>query len=65
MFYTFLVFSGTFSIMFLFIELMVSKCLLWTCEIEMMFVAMRDDKLGSYASKRIQGEKKALVNSQG
>jgi len=44
---------------------MVSKCLLWTCEIEMMFVALRDEKLGSYVSKSIQGEKKALVNSQG
>jgi len=51
--------------MFLFIELMVSKCLLWTCEIEMMFVALRDEKLGSYVSKSIQGEQKALVNSQG
>ena len=43
---------------------MASKCLLWTCETEMMFVVLRDDKLGSYESKRIQGEKKALVNIQ-
>lgn len=44
--------------MFLFIELMVSKCMLWTRETEMMFVVLRDDKLGSYESKKIQGEKK-------
>ena len=50
--------------MFLFIELMVSKCLLWTCEIEMIFVALRDDKLGSMCQQGFKVKKRHWLISK-